>query len=103
MLTVNIGEEFEPAKPWTNETIGSFVSLMVKNVFVLTGILCFVLLVFGGFSYLTANGEKDKIESSWHTIQYAIMGLIIIFVSYWLVQILALLTGSADLKNMLGL
>ena len=102
-MLVSIGEIYEPAIPWKNQTIAGFVSLMVKNAFVLAGLLCFVTLIFGGFNYLMANGEKEKIEKSWHTIQYAIMGLIIIFVSYWLVQILALLTGSADLKNMLGL
>lgn len=104
-MLVDIGTIYEPAKPWIQgqHTLASFVGLMIKNAFVLAGVVCFVLILSGGFSFITANGQKDKIESSWKKIQYAIMGFVIIFASYWIVQILALLTGSTDLKNMLGL
>lgn len=77
------------------DTFGALVTTVVRNSFVLAGILSFLILVFGGFSVIIAAGSGDtkELEKGQHTITYAILGLIIVVTSYWIVQIIEKVSG----------
>ena len=58
---------------------GDRVSTLVKDI---TSLLLWVLgavttlmLVFGGFKYVTSNGDSNKIQAAKNTILYAVIGL----------------------------
>lgn len=76
-------------------TFGDIVNVIIKNAFVLAGIMSFLLLVFGGFSVIMGAGAGDtkQLEKGKQTITGAIAGLIIVVTSYWIVQIIEKLTG----------
>lgn len=76
-------------------TFGDLVSVIVRNSFVLAGIISFLLLVFGGFSVIMAAGSGDtkELEKGQKTITYAILGLILVVTSYWIVQIIEKVSG----------
>lgn len=67
------------------------VNLIVSNIFVLGGIVFFFLLLLAGFKFIT-GGQKGA-ESAKDIIQTALIGFIIMFAAYWIIQIVALLTG----------
>lgn len=77
------------------DTFGVLVTVVVRNAFVLAGIMSFLLLVFGGFSVIMGAGASDtkQLEKGKQTITGAIAGLIIVVTSYWIVQIIEKLTG----------
>ncbi|MDP1722400.1 MAG: hypothetical protein Q8L37_04255 [Candidatus Gottesmanbacteria bacterium] len=76
-------------------TFGALVTVIVRNAFVLAGIISFLLLVFGGFSVIMAAGSGDtkELEKGQKTITYAVLGLILVVVSYWIVQIIEKVSG----------
>ncbi|MEK7141715.1 MAG: hypothetical protein AAB800_04220 [Patescibacteria group bacterium] len=76
-------------------TFGDLVTIIVRNAFVLAGIISFLLLVFGGFSVIMAAGSGDtkELEKGQKTITYAILGLILVVTSYWIVQIIEKVSG----------
>lgn len=76
-------------------TFGDLVNVIIRNAFVLAGIVSFLLLVFGGFSVIMGAGAGDtkELEKGQKTITGAIAGLIIVVTSYWIVQIMEKLTG----------
>ncbi|MEK7543623.1 MAG: hypothetical protein AAB557_02050 [Patescibacteria group bacterium] len=76
-------------------TFGALVTIIVRNSFVLAGIISFLLLVFGGFSVIMAAGSGDtkELEKGQKTITYAILGLILVVTSYWIVQIIEKVSG----------
>jgi hypothetical protein len=90
---VNIGSEFPAVTRFKD--IGSLVSVIVPNAFVLAGILIFILLVLAGFGMIAAAGSGDskKLESGKKTITAAVIGLIVIVGSFWIIQIIESLTG----------
>jgi hypothetical protein len=51
----------------------------------LLGIIFLCLILYGGWNYLTAGGDESKVETAKHTISRAVIGLLIILVSYSLV------------------
>ena len=82
------------------KTFGDLVNVIIRNAFVLAGIISFALLVFGGFGVIMGAGEGDtkKLEQGGQTIVGAVIGLIIVVVSYWIVELIGKITGI----NLLG-
>lgn len=54
----------------------------VNAILGLVGILFLVILVYGGTLYLTSGGDKDKIEKAKKMLISAIIGTVIIVISY---------------------
>lgn len=67
------------------------VNLIVGNVFVVAGIIFFLMLIYGGFKFIM--GSKKGAEEAKNIIQTALIGFVIMFASYWILQIVGLLTG----------
>lgn len=67
--------------------LSSVVSLALPLLFSIAGIILLAYLVWGGFDYLTSLGDPKKAEAGKQKITAAIIGFIIIFASYWIVQI----------------
>lgn len=74
-------------------TIGEFVSTVLPNVYVLAGLIMFFLILLGGIGLISAGGDTEKIQAGSKKITIAIAGFAIIFLSYWIIQIISLLTG----------
>ena len=92
LAQVNI-REFAPNPNLT--TFGDAVSVVVRNAFMLAGLITFVLLVFGGLGVIMGAGSGDtkKLESGKKTVTGAVIGLNIVVTSFWLVQLLERITG----------
>lgn len=64
-------------------------------------ILALGFLVWGGLTWVWSEGDKSKVESSRKTIIYAIVGLLICFVSFFAVNfILKAIDPNLDLFNL---
>lgn len=85
------GQGFANNKPFDN--LGDIVSVIAQNAFVLAGIIAFVLLIFGGFGVIVSAGDSKKLEEGKKAITGAVVGLILIVASYWIIQIIETLTG----------
>ena len=96
---VNIGQAFPAITQF--QTIGSLASVLVKNAFVIAGIIMFILLVFGGFGMIVAgsSGDSKKLEEGQKAITGAVIGLIVIVGSFWIIQIIEKLTGLTILPK----
>jgi hypothetical protein len=80
--------EFTGEKP-----LGAIISELLKYVFAATGILLFIYLLFGGFQLLTSAGEPKTVEEAKGKITNAIIGFVIIFIAYWLLQFIQSIFG----------
>lgn len=69
------------------ESLGDVLSLALQYVFPVAGFLLFILIVVGGFQWLTSAGDPKKIEGARNRITYAVVGFILLVASYWLVKI----------------
>lgn len=88
---VDISKIFAPAQFF--KTFGDLVTVIVRNAFVLAGIISFVLLVFGSFTVIMGAGNPKSAEKGKQAITGAVAGLVIIVTSYWIVQIIERITG----------
>lgn len=67
------------------------VNLIVTNLFVIAGVIFFLFLIVAGFKFIT-GGQKGA-EDAKNIVTTALLGFIIMFAAYWIIQIVALLTG----------
>lgn len=77
----------------TLTSFGPLVQGLVRNAFVLASVIFFILLIFGGFQVIVAAGDAKKAEQGKSAITGAVIGLLIIFGSFWIVQIIQVVTG----------
>lgn len=57
------------------------------------GITLFIMLIIGGFSYITSAGDPKKAEAAKNTITYGIGGLVLIALAYLILLAIESLTG----------
>lgn len=74
--------EIYQAKANPEGAIYSFVGTIIKTIIGLTGIIMIIYMIYGGYLWMTAKGETDRVEKAKHTMQAAIIGIIIVFASY---------------------
>ncbi len=74
-------------------TIGSFISALLPYLFAIAGLLLLLYLIWGGFSLMTSGGDPKQMDQAKGKITNAIVGFLLLFVSYWLVQILQVVFG----------
>lgn len=82
--------------PTLTDLEGVFRNL-VAAVIGVAGIVLFILLVIGGFKYLTAGGEPPKIESARKTLTFAILGIVLIALSFLFLRFIGVFTGVEDI------
>jgi hypothetical protein len=66
---------------------------IVRSAIALAGIALFVVLLIGGFKYITSGGDPKATEGAQKTITYAIGGLLLILMSYIILLLIFKITG----------
>lgn len=60
------------------------------------GFIAVVMIIYGGFLYVTAAGEQDKVDKGKKIIMYALIGIVIIMFSFVIVNTLLGGLGAGD-------
>jgi hypothetical protein len=71
-----------PENPLTQTTVNN----VANAAFMLAGIVAVVFIIIGGISYSISAGDPGKISKAKDTILYAVIGLIVVLVSFIIVQ-----------------
>ncbi len=73
--------------------IGRLITSSVNLVVVVSGILVFVYLVWGGIQWLTSGGDKTHVQEARDKITHALIGLAIIAAAWALTMIITTFLG----------
>lgn len=65
-----------------NVSLETMISKIIKTFLSFLGIIFMILLILGGFNWMTAGGQETKVQKASKTIKQAIIGLIIVLGSY---------------------
>lgn len=66
--------------------INTLISAVINIFSIVVGIIAVIMIVFGGFRYITSGGDSTKVTSARNTILYAIIGLIIVALAQFIVK-----------------
>jgi hypothetical protein len=88
--------------PWSGCTVDGIATLacvenvvkIILNIAVrLAGMATFVMLLVGGFQYLTAGGDPKKTQAASSTLTYAIFGLVAVLAAWFIILFVEKFTG----------
>lgn len=72
-----------------NITVGQLLSKVIQWILLFAAAVAVLFLILGGLQYVTSAGNKDRIEKAKQTILYAVVGLIVIALSYVIVTFIS--------------
>ncbi len=58
-------------------SLNKLITRALEIFSLIVGIVAVVMIMFGGFRYITAGGDSGKISSAQQTIIYALVGLVV--------------------------
>jgi predicted secreted protein len=77
-----------------SEGLLGVVGTAITLAFGVAGLVAVIYLIIGGFNYVTAGGNPEAVEMAKTTIVNAIIGLLVILVSYLIVQFIMTQIGA---------
>lgn len=80
--TALIDETFEEAGTLTSQDIRTTASNIINVALGLLGIIAVVIILIGGFTWMTAGGNDEKVTEAKNLIMAGVIGLIIIFAAW---------------------
>ena len=72
-----------------NASILEIVATFVALGLIAASILCLVYIIIGGITFILSAGNEEKIKKAVHTIRFAIIGLFVSFLAFFVVAFLA--------------
>jgi len=97
VYAINIQDNFAPAKNFSD--LSSIINLFVKNLFLIAGIIFFVIFLIAGFKILRGGENAEELKKIQAIFVSSAAGMIIIFGSYFAVLVITnLLNISTPLK-----
>ena len=77
----------------TNLTLGDIIGKLLPYVYVVAGLILLLMLIAGGIGLMTSAGNPDKSKAAQGRITGALIGFVIIFVSYFIAKIVEVIFG----------
>lgn len=90
--TINIAPtgKFQPLK---DLTIGGIVSGLIRLILIVASLVFFFILVAGGIRWIASGGDKAQTETARNQITAALVGLVIVFAAWAIVQLIKTFFG----------
>ena len=77
----------------TISDLGTVFTNVVKYALGFAGIVLFILLLVGGFKFITSGGDPKAVEGAKKTLTSAILGLVLILISYLILVLISAIIG----------
>ena len=74
--------------PQQTTTLGGIIGGFLPYLLTIAGLILFGMLVAGGFTMLAGAADKEAQEKGKQQITSALIGFVIIFLAFWIAQIL---------------
>ncbi len=100
-LAVDIGKQFwiRPGQGIESQaqfqSIGNLISAILPNVYVIASLILLIFLIFGGITVIVGagKGNAEQAEKGKKILTNTLIGFLVIFAGYWIMQILGIITG----------
>ena len=84
----------------TDISFGELVSAAIQLVLIVAAIVFFFMLVLGGIKWITSGGDKGQTEAARNQITAALVGLVIVFAAWAIIQLVEVFFNVSILGNL---
>ena len=75
-------------------TVNDLIQWGVTVLLVAATLLCLTYLILGGIQWITSGGDKHGVETARNKIVYALIGLIVTFLSFAIINLIGKIIGT---------
>ena len=93
VLPPGLGGGPNPSANSGGTALGQLISNLVGALFIAGFLLAFLNIIMGGLNWITAGGDKQKLETSRDKITNSITGLLVVAATYALTSLIARFFG----------
>ncbi len=93
-LFPSIGEGIEIPNPLRHRTLEGLINALVNFVFWVTMALAPLMIIIGGFYFVTALGDPKKIETGKNIIIWTVTAIIVVLLARGLIALLRNILGG---------
>lgn len=79
-------------------TLSGMLQVAVELLFIFAIIFALFMLIYSGWLWMTSAGDKQKIQQTKQRIVYAIIGLILTFLAFMIINLMSNFFGIKILK-----
>lgn len=80
------GRGYDQNNPAPQSKISGLVNQIINIFSIIVGIVAVIMIIVGGFKFITSGGDSTKVTSARNTIIYALIGLIIVALAQIIVK-----------------
>lgn len=70
----------------TENSLNGTITSVINILSIIVGVIAVIMIIFGGFRYVTSGGDTTKVSSAKTTILYALIGLVIVAIAQVIVK-----------------
>jgi hypothetical protein len=85
---------------FTASNMGNVIGGLLNGVFVIAIIVALGYLIYGGVKWIISQGDKSKVQEARSHIIAAIIGLIIVFLSYFIITLIMQIFGLGNITDL---
>lgn len=89
----NIGDPWSKLCTISADRTGAIISSVVLLLFIIAALLALFFLIWGGIKWILSGGDKSKVEAARSTIIAALIGLVVTFLSFFLLTFVLSIFG----------
>ena len=82
----NTGTENCKATSGSEDRFQEILANIINIFSLVVGVVAVIMIIFGGFKYITSGGNQESIKSAKQTLVYALVGLIIVALAQAIVR-----------------
>lgn len=75
----------------------SCIPIVFKNIvtatLVFVGVVAVFLIILSGIKFITSGGDPKQVEGARNTLTYAIIGLVVVLLSFLIINVIGRITG----------
>lgn len=84
-----------------SSSFGSFIGTIINLLFVIAVVIAVLYFIWGGIKWVMSRGEKEQVEAARNQIVASVVGLIVIFLAFFIINIaLGFFVPEASLDNL---
>lgn len=77
----------------TLSCIPLLIQVVIYWALIFAGIVAIFLVIYGGYKYINSGGDPKQADTARKTLMYAVFGLLIVFMSFFVIRVIGQTTG----------
>lgn len=72
---------------------------IIRAALMFAGIIALIFIILSGIKMVTSGGDPKAVDAAKKTLTFAIIGLVIVLLSFFIVSIIGYITGAQCINN----